>query len=111
MGLAWFLANTYPPWLSAWQETAALASAVVFSVAAWQLTYPRFGAPSITLSPPLAVLAVLVLVSLALQLATGVMYFLGDAVMVTAYLSAWLLAEYAGHAVARTGLHNNLDLF
>ena len=111
MGLAWFLANTYPPWLSAWQETAALASAVVFSVAAWQLTYPRFGAPSITLSPPLAVLAVLVLISLALQLATGVMYFLGDAVMVTAYLLAWLLAAYAGHAVARTGLHNNLDVF
>lgn len=110
MGLGWFLTNTYFPWLSAWLETSALSSVLVLSIAAWQLT--RCGSVvAVRLSPPLAGMTMLVLASLALQLAMGVVFFVGDAVMVLAYLLAWLLAVYVGQVVARTEARQNLDAF
>lgn len=111
MGLGWFLTNTYPPWLSAWLETSALASVVVLCLAAWQLTQPRLAVAAITLSPPLVGLTALVLASLALQVATGVVFFVGDVVMVLAYLLAWLLALYVGQVVVRAGGPQNLAIF
>lgn len=97
MGLAWFLPNTYHPWLSAWLEAAALASVVLFCMATLLSRQQR---SAVTVSPPLAIMAAVVLLSLGIQTATGVIFFTGDAVMVLTYLLAWLLAVHAGSAAA-----------
>ncbi|MCB0132191.1 MAG: O-antigen ligase C-terminal domain-containing protein, partial [Caldilineaceae bacterium] len=111
MALGWFLANTYPPWLSAWLEAAALASAVVFSGAAWHLARGRLTPTTFTLSTPLVALTLLTLGSLVLQCVAGVMLFTGDAMMVVAYLLAWMLAMHAGHVIAMASTPHNLDVF
>ncbi len=110
MSMGWLLTNTYPPWLSAWLETAALSSSLLFCIAAWKLAKSQTGIAPVTLSFPLAVLASLVLLSLGIQIPTGVILFTGDAVMVFAYLLAWLLAVYAGHVAARADAQN-VDIF
>ena len=111
MGLGWFLTNTYPPWLSAWLETSALASVVLLYLAAWQWVRSGAAALAPAFHPALAALALLVVVSLVLQLATGVIFFSGDAVMVLTYLLAWLLAVYVGRVAAQTAAPENLDAF
>lgn len=111
LALGWFLTNTYPPWLSAWLETSALTSVVLLCMAARQWVRSVAAALAPAFQPPLALLALLVLFSLVLQLATGVMFFSGDAVMVLAYLLAWLLAVYVGQVAAQTAAPQNLDAF
>lgn len=110
MGLAWLLPNTYQPWLSAWQEAAAMISVLMFGIAAWQLIrYQKFPVP-VTLSFTSAIMVLLVLFSLGFQTATGVIFFSGDAVMVLAYFLAWLLAVLSGKILARLGTEN-IDVF
>ncbi|MHB8950356.1 MAG: PglL family O-oligosaccharyltransferase, partial [Rhodoferax sp.] len=111
MGLGWLLPNTYHPWLSAWLEAAALVS-VVFFCTAWFLG--RQSHSPVATSLPLAIIAVVVVLSLFLQTVSGVIFFAGDAVMVITYLLAWLLAVHAGSVVAsfdRTIPGQHLDLF
>lgn len=111
MGLGWLLPNTYHPWLSAWLEATALVS-VLFFCTAWFLR--RQSHSPVATSPPLAVMAVVVVLSLFLQTVSGVIFFAGDAVMVITYLLAWLLAVHAGSVVAafdRTIPSQHLDLF
>lgn len=111
LALGWFLANTYPPWLSAWLETSALASVVPLCLAARQWVRSGTAVLAPVLHPALVALSLLVVVSLGLQLTTGVVFFSGDAAMVLAYLLAWLLAVYVGQVAAQAAAPENLDVF
>lgn len=93
MPVAWLLPNHYYPWLSAWQEGAALA--LLFAAAL--LCRARAGLPALW-----AATLVVALGSVGWQWASGRIWFGGDALMAALYLSAFGLAIALGAALAPT---------
>ena len=91
MPVAWLLPNHYYPWLSAWQEGAALA--LLFAAAL--LCRARAGLPALW-----AATLVVALGSVGWQWASGRIWFGGDALMAALYLSAFGLAIALGAALA-----------
>jgi len=89
--VAWLLPNHYYPWLSAWQEGAALT--LLFAAAL--LCRARSGLPALW-----AAALVIALGSVAWQWASGRIWFGGDALMAAFYLSAFGLAIALGAALA-----------
>jgi len=93
MPVAWLLPNHYYPWLSAWQEGAALA--LLFAAAL--LCRARAGLPALW-----AAALVVALGSVGWQWASGRIWFGGDALMAALYLSAFGLAIALGAALTPT---------
>ncbi len=87
VALAWLPANHYYPWASAWQEGLALSLlAAGLALASRGAAMPRSW----------LVFVVLALASVAVQLATGLLFYAGDAWIVAIYLAGFGLAVAGG---------------
>jgi hypothetical protein len=94
---AWLLANHYPPWVSAWQEGAAIALLLAGVVALSRAA---------KLPGVWALAGTLVALSVVGQGFAGIVIFAGDVWMVVLYLAAFILAVAAGATlVDETGHH------
>jgi len=95
--LGWLLPNHYPPWLAFFQDAAWFASALLLAFVLFQKR----------LSCPVISVGVLVLAFVPLlQLLFGGVYFLGDAVIASAYIAGFSFVLSAGY-----GLSTNARLF
>lgn len=91
---AWLLPNHYPPWVSAWLDGTAMA---LLAVAALVLR----GTASVRMPWAWCTAALVVVLSVSAQWATGRVLFAGDALMVLLYVGALVVAIGLGDAVAR----------
>ncbi len=96
LGLAsWLVPNHYPPWLSFHAEVT-MATAMLIGLGA-ELSQPRRTA----LRLPVLTLVILALACVpVVQFLCGTIYFAGDAVMASAYLLAFALAQVLGLQMA-----------
>ncbi|MDP2007597.1 MAG: Wzy polymerase domain-containing protein [Rubrivivax sp.] len=101
--VAWLVPNHYFPWSSAWQDGMAL---LLLLLAA--LVHPR----ATRLPVPWAIALAVAVASVALQWATGLILFGGDALIAAFYLAALALALAMGGTLsgdARPGQVSSLD--
>jgi len=93
--LGWLVPNHYFPWLSAWNEAISIAGLLLFAIFSL-----RTSGPSPSTSRPIACFFALTAALPWLQLATGHLFFMGDAVMVSLYAALGLLAVCLGHRLS-----------
>ena len=99
---AWLVPNHYAPWSSAWGDALAIAGFLLLlpSVAAGAVAGGR-------VSWSLSGMAALCCAVLWVQLATGKLFFSGDALMAVFYIGLWLAAVLAGGLLAAPAGHSD----
>lgn len=98
MGLtavSWLVPNHYPPWLAAWNDGLAIAGMLLLS-----LSIGLLANGSRRIDWRLPAIGALCLTMVLAQLASGRLFFAGDALMVILYLGVWFIAVITGGLMA-----------
>lgn len=100
--LAWLLPNHYLPWLSAYQEFCMFLTALVFNfllIIKNKTHIPRVG-------------YFIFLISLIplIQFYLGIIYNLGDALLVSMYIGFFLIALIGGYSISKLKYKNRIEI-
>ena len=99
LALGWLAPNKAFPWLSIWNEAAAVLGLLLLGVAAWAEVERKPLQRGVAWP-----LALVVLVGIAVawaQWVIGLLHYKGDAALVSLYLSLFALAVFTGRALAQ----------
>jgi len=91
IGLAFLVPNHYPPWISAWNESVAIAGLLGLT-----LSLALGTRKEVLVSYQLLAVAVICTFTIIGQQLAGRMFFLGDGVMALMFVLLWLIAVLAG---------------
>ncbi|MCW2313845.1 PglL family O-oligosaccharyltransferase [Rhodoferax antarcticus] len=103
IGFGWLLPNHYLPWLTAWGD--GLTGVMLLALTGMVLWLKS---SSFTLSWSLFLPAVISIAMVLFQLATGRIYFSGDALMATLYVALWLTSVATGRQITKLRFQGNV---